>query len=390
MEILIFSSKSAYSGRPVGGAEYSLRLLAETLAGRGHSVVYLTRTGARLARGRSRTIDGVKVMFLPRLRLPWGRVSTIRAINLFLDFCALLLFFVGSRGRQTEVVHTYATLPDTHSVLWARRVLRSRFVAVQRLAGLFWYEQSKKDSRAKKRVEWTLSNVDCLNFISSGLEAMFDRIRAEEGFAVSPKARLTADIGVSPSLFEEDRRPAVRTVVMVARFIDRAKRHDLVIRALETEGLGDVTLHLAGEGPTRERWMQYCADRPGLGSRIVFHGHLSRSAVKSLVSRSTLFCLATDYEGLSKAVIEAMALGTPICVSDVPPLNTYVRDGENGFLAENSVEGWSQRLSELMNSEQDLAHASANGREFAKRFYDPEKQVLLYERLFERLCKNAG
>src|SRR5207302_11040277 len=67
MKVLLCST--LYHPNVVGGAEQSVRLFAESLAGVGHEVVVVT-----LSRERTRTraeVDGVRVHYLPIRNLHW-------------------------------------------------------------------------------------------------------------------------------------------------------------------------------------------------------------------------------------------------------------------------------------------------------------------------------
>ena len=57
-----------------------------------------------------------------------------------------------------------------------------------------------------------------------------------------------------------------------------------------------------------------------------------RDDVKDLMKEADIFVLPSRYEGLSVAMIEAMACGLPIIASDAPGINPYIMNGVNGLL----------------------------------------------------------
>jgi len=65
-------------------------------------------------------------------------------------------------------------------------------------------------------------------------------------------------------------------------------------------------------------------------SRVRFLGH--RSDVPDLLAAADVFVFPSVYEGLGGANIEAMALGLPLVVSDIPALREVVEIGGNGIL----------------------------------------------------------
>lgn len=74
-------------------------------------------------------------------------------------------------------------------------------------------------------------------------------------------------------------------------------------------------LLIVGDGEER-REIENDIDRLGLKGRVVLAGILGRAEVVRLLNDSKLFVLASLYEGLPKALLEALACGTPAVVTD--------------------------------------------------------------------------
>jgi len=81
--------------------------------------------------------------------------------------------------------------------------------------------------------------------------------------------------------------------------------------------LPHIQLAVAGEGPDRAS-LQAQVMRLGLQDRVHFLGALPRDRVNALIARADLFTMPSLYEGMSNALLEALAIGTPIVASDVP------------------------------------------------------------------------
>ncbi len=63
MNILIYTTNSMYTGRRFGGAETSLRLIAQGLARKVHSVLYLSLDGTLPFGYRTEKINTITVTF---------------------------------------------------------------------------------------------------------------------------------------------------------------------------------------------------------------------------------------------------------------------------------------------------------------------------------------
>jgi glycosyltransferase involved in cell wall biosynthesis len=125
----------------------------------------------------------------------------------------------------------------------------------------------------------------------------------------------------------DDRR---RYVACIARF-HPVKDHAMLLDAFARLGqrCPDVDLLLAGDGPLRQDLKQRAA-RYGLGDRVRFLG--VRSDVPQLLAASDVFTLTSTSEAASLTLMEAMATGLPVVVTNVGGNPEIVREGRDGFL----------------------------------------------------------
>ena len=93
----------------------------------------------------------------------------------------------------------------------------------------------------------------------------------------------------------------------------------------------EYTLTVYGEGELRETLQERIASL-GLEKRIFLPGVIPDVADK--IEKASLFLLTSYSEGISNALIEAMALGLPVIATDVPSGGTQelIRQEENGLI----------------------------------------------------------
>jgi glycosyltransferase involved in cell wall biosynthesis len=90
-----------------------------------------------------------------------------------------------------------------------------------------------------------------------------------------------------------------------------------------------IRIVAAGQGPLAAE-MAAEAERLGLGDRFRFLGY--RTDVPRLVAAADLFVLASVVEGLPIALVEALALATPVVATAVGEVPSVVDDGVHGLL----------------------------------------------------------
>jgi len=109
------------------------------------------------------------------------------------------------------------------------------------------------------------------------------------------------------------------------------KNHLLLLEAFGelTKKRPDAMLLLAGEGPMREQ-IQRSIDQSNLADKVRLLGQ--RDDVPRILSATDIFVLLSSYEGMSNALLEAMAAGCAIVASDIPANRELIQDGTNGYL----------------------------------------------------------
>jgi glycosyltransferase involved in cell wall biosynthesis len=182
------------------------------------------------------------------------------------------------------------------------------------------------------------------------------------------------------------REPALDGVLVIgsAARLSAAKGFDVLIPALRLAidrcpGRA-VQLWIAGDGPERAA-LEARAAQLGLAANIRFLGHCGPAAMARFWAHVELFALASRWEGLPYAVVEAMAHGTPVIATAVDGVPEAVVDGATGLLVPaDAVEPLAAALAALIASSERRAALGHAGR---ARFLSSFRSDVVVGRLLE-------
>ena len=135
---------------------------------------------------------------------------------------------------------------------------------------------------------------------------------------------------VPPEELDAGIPPNARVVGAVGR-LGSEKAHRSLIEAFAQvcERVPDAHLVVAGDGPMRDELVAL-TQRLGLAGKAHFLGF--REDVQRVLAAMDVFCLPSLFEGMSNALLEAMAMGRPCVATAVAGNKALIRDGEEGLL----------------------------------------------------------
>ena len=120
-----------------------------------------------------------------------------------------------------------------------------------------------------------------------------------------------------------------------------------------------------------------------VSSRISLPGRCE--TVIEEVAKSKVFCLSSDYEGMSNAMIEALCVGTPVISTIVSGTDELIQDGVNGLLVNiGDTEGLAQAFEKLLSNQELREKIGKEGQKLATKF-KTDTIVDQWENLVHRL-----
>ena len=164
-------------------------------------------------------------------------------------------------------------------------------------------------------------DVDRLHFIPNGVSNLPER---------TPKRRMAAREALGTAHAVLSLGNDTKLAVFTGRLSEEKGLTTLVdawSRVLKNRS--NTRLWLVGEGPLRDRLAEQIESLHMRG-RCVLVG--SFDSVEELLAAADVFVLPSREEGMSIALLEAMANGLPIVAADIPGNRTLITSSENGLL----------------------------------------------------------
>jgi glycosyltransferase involved in cell wall biosynthesis len=127
----------------------------------------------------------------------------------------------------------------------------------------------------------------------------------------------------------------------------------------------------------------------GLTENFRFTGHFDN--VFPVLQMCDVFCHLSRTDGLSNAVLEAMACGLPCIVSRAGGNPEVVEEGRSGFvIPEGEPEAAAERILTLLGSRERARRMGRRGREIIERDFTAEAMVRGLARLYDGLLAAKG
>ena len=160
--------------------------------------------------------------------------------------------------------------------------------------------------------------------------------------------------------------------------LNQNKNHEVVIKAISKLENYNIHYFIAGKGD-KEQYLQKLAK--DLGVNLYLLGY--RTDIIELLNAADIFVFPSFREGLSVALMEAMAAGLPCVVSRIRGNIDLIEDNRGGYLcAPNDIEAFSEAIKELSQKEKRNTFGEYNCQ--SVKHYDIHKvlemMMLIYER----------
>jgi glycosyltransferase involved in cell wall biosynthesis len=292
------------------------------------------------------------------------------------------------RRARVDVVHGYQWRPALVGTLAGRlagvplRLASKRSLTGEdRWAGRAW-------RHIARQVDTVIVNADALRVEGEQRGMRCRWVLLQNGVDTDHFRLAPPDAGTRAALGLDPHRPVVGTI---GRLEDR-KGHDQLLRAAGAMLAGAngrrPQVVIVGDGPLRESLVQQ-ARALGVADSVRFVGMVPD--VRPSLAAMDVFVLPSHAEGMSNALMEAMAAARPVVATAVGGNTEVVIDGKTGVLVPPGDPGAIARaIAALLRAPDRAAGLGAAAREFVTQRFGARARVAELERLYEeRLALRA-
>lgn len=372
----------------VGGPVISVSSLAEALVREGHEVIVFT-TNSNLDEDLNvpcdcpTDVNGVQVWYfrregmLKRLFPNWSYVA--KSIGFL--YCPAMVRELDRVVPGVDVVHTH--LPFNYpTYAAAHAAFRYGKPLVYHQRGVFDPERLKFRP-FKKMLYLKLIELPILKRASALIALTQAEVESYRLLGLSVPCHvipngIDADSYSNGGDVEALRMLGVHTHNIVILFMGRVHPIKGADRLLEAfiqihAKVPDAMLIMAGpdefglESSFRQR-----TDISGLSDRVIFPGMVSGELKRDILIRADLFCLPSDAEGFSMAVLEALASSTAVLLSPGCHFQAVEESGA-GRIVDTDPSTLAAGILDMILNRDKLREMGARGRELVRRDYTWEK-----------------
>ena len=275
-------------------------------------------------------------------------------------FVTELLEFQKAEGVDYDLIHSHYWLSGSVGMTLSREWNIPHVVTFHTLA------KTKMRARVGERESQLRQDVESLvTSDADGIVVSTDEERQDLVRLYRAEARKIAIIppGVNLEMFHPVDRNDTRArlgieeqnVVLYVGRIEPLKGVDILLRAVPMlECAQDLRVMVVGGSPGNDAELERLKSltvKLGIADSVTFTGSVPQHVLPDYYSAADVFVLPSHSESFGLAPLEAMACGTPVVVSRVGGLKTFVKNGETGYLVPwRRPESFAQRLDVLLAS----------------------------------------
>ncbi|MEI6825839.1 MAG: glycosyltransferase [Desulfuromonadales bacterium] len=299
------------------------------------------------------------------------RMKSVRNPIFFVDMVRLIFYLI---KQSPDIVHTYLDTANVFGVIAAKCAGVKRIMTSRRDLGVF---RSRRMEIMMGKLSNGVEKIVCVckaaasesmrreNLCGNNIMVIHNGIKLDtfksEFRVISAEAPVFCNVAV-PNRTEKGHSDLIAAFAIVLQSVPMAR------------------LRLVGDG-----WLlpvlRSQADQLGIDQSIEFYG--KSLDIPSVMKDVSVFVIPSHSEGISNALLEAMAMGIPAVATDVGGNPDVVTHGVTGVLVEaKSPESIAQGMLNIISDKNKLLSMSLAAQEVVKKEFNYSKMISAYDDLY--------
>jgi L-malate glycosyltransferase len=295
-------------------------------------------------------------------------------------------------NNNIELLHVHYAIPHAAAAYMAKQILLKQGKYIPVITTLHGTDITLvgRDKTYKPVVTFSMMESDVLTAVSENLkEETYKNFDINKEIEVIYNFVDVTRFNKKPvDAFRKLIAPNGEKIIVHASNFRKVKRVEDVINTflLINEKLPSKLL-LLGDGPERPAAESICRDCIAINN-IKFLG--KQEQMEDILPLADLFLLTSEYESFGLAALEAMAAEVPVISTNAGGLPEININGVTGYMSNvGDIEDMCEKAIAILSDTATHNQFKANALEQARKF-DIGNIVPVYEKLYERLLKNAS
>jgi glycosyltransferase involved in cell wall biosynthesis len=270
------------------------------------------------------------------------------------------------------------------------RTVKTKFIYVDRGNVLPNFKNARLKRLLPKMIARRYLMIKMRKWLTNYVAINADQVNAANNF-FGKKVKITF-IPITPhaNYMPIGINKSYRGALFVGRLDERQKKISFLLkgvaRVVKENNLSDEQiLRIVGTGPDEARYKDL-VESLGIGSNVKFSGFVKSSDIVKTYNNAGFFVSTSEWEGLSRTFLEAMACGLPLLINtnvntvlSYSPLKRVVKEGYNGLVYRyGDLEDFSKKFYTMLSDTNARARFGKNALVAVKDFSEA-KALAEYE-----------
>ncbi len=315
----------------------------------------------------------------------FGKLKFIRSFNIrpskFIYPLQLLMCLL--IHRFDKIVYSYSS---AHWIVWWAYAKISKLFRIPYVVIIHYGKEPPKDK--VWAYKYFFSSAEKVIAVSSNIKFNFDKKYGICCEIIPPLVPFEESKFEKEELRRINHIPINAKVICMVGSIKKMKNPDTILRAInmiDNEELEKYNLHIvyAGLGEMIDQLKQMSRDY-SLVNRVHFLGFVPKEKVNQVMKLSDIYIIASDFEGTSVSLLEAMYNGMPILASNAPGINETITPNECMMFPTKDAVALKDNIIAILNNSSLCGQLSNNAKTRYFKLYNFDYMINRYIEILTR------